>query len=141
MHIGILDDNPSVLSFLGDALRLEGHTVDLHSAGGSLLAALQPALSSDEVAVPYDLLILDLMLPTAPSGLDVFREVRRHLASWQLPVIVITAIGEPTLSQYRQLLPDDVIVLSKPVPLRKLRAALSQQAKAVQLHSECNGTA
>jgi Response regulators consisting of a CheY-like receiver domain and a winged-helix DNA-binding domain len=141
MNIGVLDDNPAILSFLGHALSLDGHAVALHMTTSSLLEALMPAMTSDYEAVPYDLLILDLLLPAALSGIDVLREVRKHFQSWQLPVIVITALSGPTLEQYRRLLPDDVLLLQKPISLRALRTALAQMGEEADLRHSAGGPA
>jgi len=129
MNIGVLDDNPAILSFLANSLRLDGHTVSLHMTGPSMLEAMLPAMSSTYVALPYDLVILDLLLPEPLSGIDVLRELRKHFQSWQLPVIVITAVSGPTLEQYRRILPDDVQLLRKPIAPRALRQVITRIAE------------
>ena len=79
-RILIADDEPSVRDSVGYALVQEGFEVT-------------PAADGDEAAqllgngVPYDLLILDIMMP-GPSGLDICRDVRSRSA---VPIIVLTA--------------------------------------------------
>ena len=79
-RILIADDEPSVRDSVGYALAQEGFEVT-------------PAADGDEAStllgegIPYDLLILDIMMP-GPSGLDICRDVRARSA---VPIIVLTA--------------------------------------------------
>ena len=79
-RILIADDEPSVRDSVGYALVQEGFDVT-------------PAADGDEATellgdgIPYDLLILDIMMP-GPSGLDICRDVRSRSA---VPIIVLTA--------------------------------------------------
>ena len=79
-RILIADDEPSVRDSVGYALVQEGFEVT-------------PAADGDEAAervsdgIPYDLLILDIMMP-GPSGLDICRDVRSRSA---VPIILLTA--------------------------------------------------
>ncbi len=80
-RILVADDEPSVRESVGYALAQDGFDVDV-AADGTEAAE---KVSGD--AVPYDLLILDIMMP-GPSGLDICREVRSRSA---VPIIVLTA--------------------------------------------------
>jgi len=79
-RILIADDEPSVRDSVGYALAQEGFEVT-------------PAADGDEASgmldgsIPFDLLILDIMMP-GPSGLDICRDVRSRSA---VPIIVLTA--------------------------------------------------
>ena len=80
-RILVADDEPSVRESVGYALAQDGFDVDVARHGDE---------ASEKVAgdvVPYDLLILDIMMP-GPSGLDICREVRSRSA---VPIIVLTA--------------------------------------------------
>ena len=80
-RILIADDEPSVRDSVGYALAQDGFDVDVARHGDE---------ASEKVAgdvVPYDLLILDIMMP-GPSGLDICREVRSRSA---VPIILLTA--------------------------------------------------
>ncbi len=118
MNIGVLDDNPTILSFLAMTLEMDGHIVYSHTSGESMLQAI---LEQPGASLPYDLVVLDLLLPGRLSGADVFLTLRKQFSSWQLPIIVITAVSEPTLEQFRLILPDDVPLLRKPFAPRELR--------------------
>ena len=79
----LLADNDIELSdMLVDYLSEEGFEVDVAHDGD---AALTKALAN-----PYDLLILDVMMPNR-NGLDVLRELR---AQSLLPVLMLTARGD-----------------------------------------------
>jgi DNA-binding response OmpR family regulator len=121
MNIGVLDDNPTILAYLETALEMDGHTVYRHMTGESMLQAMQP-----ESNLPYDLVVLDLLLRGRLSGADVFLTLRKQYPSWQLPIIVITAVSGPTLDQFRRILPDDVPLLRKPFTPRELRRLIRE---------------
>lgn len=82
----LIDDDLRLAAMVADYLR--GHQFEIaHAADGAAgLKALQRA--------QYDLILLDLMLPDA-DGLDLFRQMRAHAASQGVPVIMLTARGDP----------------------------------------------
>lgn len=126
LRIGVLDDNSAILSLIETVLTMEGHKVSKHVSGSSLLDALFPQQS--EEWPQYDLVILDLLLPGVQSGVDVFFAIRQQFPPDILPIIVITAVDEPTLKQFRHILPDDVPLLRKPFSPRKLRRLIAELA-------------
>lgn len=128
MNIGILDDSVSILDFLETTLLMDGHRVFRHTDGTSLLDAIFPPSSSPESPARYDLVILDLLLPGDLSGVDVFVRIRKALDAEDLPIIVITAVDEHTLAQFRHILPDDVPIVRKPFHPRQIRQLVSQIA-------------
>src|SRR3954454_18879111 len=79
-RILIADDEPSVRDSVGYALTQEGFEVSPAEDGDQARAMLSDG-------VPYDLLILDIMMP-GPSGLEICRDVRARSA---VPIIVLTA--------------------------------------------------
>jgi two-component system response regulator RegX3 len=80
-RILVADDEPSVRESVGYALAQDGFDVDVAADGNEATEKV-----SGET-VPFDLLILDIMMP-GPSGLDICREVRSRSA---VPIIVLTA--------------------------------------------------
>jgi two-component system, OmpR family, response regulator RegX3 len=77
----LVDDEPAIRDALEYALRNEGFEVDCARDGE---AGLRAALES-----PYDVVILDLMLPRM-SGTEVCRRLRAESA---VPIIMLTAKG------------------------------------------------
>lgn len=83
MKVLIVEDDRKLASFLRRAFMEEGHVVDGCRTGNEALEQLG--------AVPYDLVVLDWMLPER-DGLSVCREMRRR--GCQVPVLMLTARGE-----------------------------------------------
>jgi two-component system, OmpR family, alkaline phosphatase synthesis response regulator PhoP len=79
-NILLVEDEEGLRMTLGDRLRSEGYVVDFAVDGQQ---AIDKATS-----LPFDLIILDIMLPVK-NGFDVCRDVRREgLAT---PILVLTA--------------------------------------------------
>ncbi len=76
----IADDEPAVRDSVGYALAQEGFEVAVAADGDEVSEMLGDG-------IPFDLLILDIMMP-GPSGLDICRDVRSRSA---VPIIVLTA--------------------------------------------------
>jgi two-component system phosphate regulon response regulator OmpR len=82
----LIDDDHRLTNMLGDYLRAQGHEVQ---TAGSLAAGRQML-----AAQTFDALILDLMLPDG-DGLDLTRELRATPRTRRLPLLMLTARGEP----------------------------------------------
>jgi DNA-binding response OmpR family regulator len=82
----LIDDDTRLTGMVGDYLRNAGFEVD---AAGSL-AAGRDRLRNGQ----YDALLLDLMLPDG-DGLDLTRELRSDPRTRRLPLLMLTARGEP----------------------------------------------
>jgi len=83
MKILVVEDNRKLASFLSRALTEEGYTVDVVVDGITAIEQIQ--------ALPYDLVILDWMLPEM-DGLSVCRELRRK--GCPVPILMLTARAE-----------------------------------------------
>ncbi|WP_022976639.1 response regulator transcription factor [Nevskia ramosa] len=84
-HILIVDDDRALAELLADYLRHESYSVETVHDGAAALARLSAA------GTRPDLLILDVMMPGL-DGLETLRELRRK---HPLPVIMLSARGEP----------------------------------------------
>ncbi|MFO1328242.1 MAG: response regulator transcription factor [Rubrivivax sp.] len=82
----LIDDDQRLADMVGDYLRRNGYEVD----AAPTLAAGRERLK----ASPYDALLLDLMLPDG-DGLDLTRELRADARWRRLPLLMLTARGEP----------------------------------------------
>ena len=78
-RILVVDDEPAIVDAVAYALRREGFDVETAGDGREALEAARSA--------PYDVLVLDLMLP-GMSGLDVCRSLR---AESDVPIVMLTA--------------------------------------------------
>jgi DNA-binding response OmpR family regulator len=83
----LIDDDARLTEMVGDYLRRQGFTVQ---SAGSL--ALGRQLLEREA---FDALVLDLMLPDG-DGLDFTRTLRAEPRFRRLPLLMLTARGEPT---------------------------------------------
>jgi DNA-binding response OmpR family regulator len=82
----LIDDDSRLASMVGDYLGRAGFAVD---TAGSLAAGRERL-----AAASYDALVLDLMLPDG-DGLELCRELRNSGRTRQLPLLMLTARGEP----------------------------------------------
>jgi two-component system, OmpR family, phosphate regulon response regulator OmpR len=82
----LIDDDLRLTDMVGDYLRRNGYEVD---AAGSLAAGRERLRGGG-----YDALLLDLMLPDG-DGLDLTRELRADARLRRLPLLMLTARGEP----------------------------------------------
>jgi DNA-binding response OmpR family regulator len=83
----LIDDDARLTDMVGGYLRQNGFDVD---TAGSL------ALGREQLKHgQYDALLLDLMLPDG-DGLDFTRELRGQARTRRLPLLMLTARGEPT---------------------------------------------
>ena len=78
-RILVVDDEESILEFVSYNLRKEGYVVALARNGDEALAQAKET--------PYDLVILDVMLP----GMDGYEVCRRLRADTEAPVLFLSA--------------------------------------------------
>ncbi|HEY6135654.1 MAG TPA: response regulator transcription factor [Rubrivivax sp.] len=82
----LIDDDARLTAMVGDYLRGHGYEVD---SAGSLVAGRERLRHEH-----YDALLLDLMLPDG-DGLELTRELRAEARTRRLPLLMLTARGEP----------------------------------------------
>jgi two-component system phosphate regulon response regulator OmpR len=82
----LIDDDTRLTGMVGEYLRRNGYEVD---TAGSLATGREQLKT-----VHYDALLLDLMLPDG-DGLDLTRELRSWPRTQRLPLLMLTARGEP----------------------------------------------
>lgn len=106
----VIEDEPTLARLLSYNLLQEGYETTVVEHGGE---GLQEALRN-----PYDLLILDVMLP-GMNGFEVLSRYRQH--GYRTPVIILTARGaEEEIVQGLRLGADDYI--TKPFGVAELMA-------------------
>jgi len=88
---------PDLVLMIEDDTRLGAMVVDYLGRNG--YAVIHAATAAEGLAQlrsePFDLVILDLMLPDA-DGLEVCRQVRSDAQTADLPIVMLTAKGDPT---------------------------------------------
>jgi two-component system phosphate regulon response regulator PhoB len=121
-RILIIEDDADLRDMINESLMHAGY----HTGAVADIRSARDALES----LPYDLLLLDWMLPDA-SGLQWLRKLRREDKFRDLPVIMLTARGE--VSDRVQGLDsgaDDYLV--KPFSLKELLARIRSQLRRNQ---------
>ena len=109
-RILIVEDEPAIAGLLRDDLVLEGYDIVIVGNGEAATAAVASS--------PFDLVILDVMLP-GKDGFEVCREMRH--AGLTLPIIMLTAkTQESDKVMGLEIGADDYV--TKPFSPRELRA-------------------
>jgi DNA-binding response OmpR family regulator len=125
-RILLADDDIELGDMLTEYLGKEGFEVDVAHDGDTAL--------SKALANPYDLLILDVMMPNR-NGFDVLRELR---ARSLLPVLMLTARGDNVDSVVGlELGADDY--LAKPSNPRVMVARIRAILRRAEAHNERSG--
>ena len=83
----VVDDEPSVRYFLSAALEQAGIESETAPGGEQALAMLESAT--------FDLMLLDIRMP-GMDGLETLRRLRQR--GDNLPVIVVSAVGDPEVA-------------------------------------------
>ena len=83
MRILVVEDEPNLINFIEQGLKEEGHAVDVATDGELALDFAQ--------TYPYDLIILDILLPKL-DGRQVARTLRARGIS--TPILMVTALDQ-----------------------------------------------
>jgi two-component system response regulator CpxR len=123
----IIDDDIKFAGLLRDYLEPLGYAIDLvHNGREGLKRAVE---------VPYDAVILDVMLP-GMNGFDVLREIRKESP---VPILMLTALGdEPDRIAGLEVGADDYLpkTFSTRELLARLRAVLRRSYLTIQQQKE-----
>ncbi|HTT24597.1 MAG TPA: response regulator transcription factor [Candidatus Sulfotelmatobacter sp.] len=124
-NILLVEDEPGLRSALSLRLSSAGYSVDTAQDG---VEAFEKATSQ-----PFDLIILDLMLP-ARSGLDVCRDIRQ--AGLATPILMLTALHQTTDKVVGLKIGADDYV-TKPFKAAELMARVEVLLRHVSVHTGC----
>ena len=128
MNIALLEDNPPILDYLSTALEMLGHTVYKFTNSPPLLETLFTG-ESPRQPLPYDLALIDLLLPGPVTGLETAQKIRQAIPSQQLHIIVVSACSQKELEEAQAELPQ-VPILRKPFKMRELLQLIDQMQPA-----------
>lgn len=81
----VIEDDASLAMLLTYLLGHDGHDVEICVDGDEAVARLDGA--------PADAVLVDVMLPSEISGLDVLRELRQRPGWEDVPAIVVSALS------------------------------------------------
>lgn len=85
VKITLIEDEEDIRQLLFYNLEKEGYSVSGYESGEKGLAAIK--------ADPPDLVLLDMMLPGI-GGMEVCRRLKQDVATRDIPVVIISAMGE-----------------------------------------------
>jgi CheY-like chemotaxis protein len=133
--VGLLEDNTRIARLCATILQYAGHTVTIYEHPRECLQALllpgdprpQAYTSSSAVALPIDVLMLDLHLPDI-SGVEVLRYLRSHPRTRLLPLIFCTAAPPSEIAQALSIAPDAGFI-EKPFTFQELVSTVSDVLK------------
>ena len=128
VNIALLEDNPPILDYMSTALEMLGHTVYNFTSSAPLLETLFIG-ESVRVPLPYDLALIDLLLPGSISGLETAQKIRQAIPPQQLHIIVVSACSQKELEETQAALPQ-VPILRKPFKMYELMQLIDQMQPA-----------
>ncbi len=116
MKIGLLEDDVAIQEMLRLLLEDEHYTVAIYPSAEACLNTLLTE-EQEQLPVPIDLLIVDLRLPKAVSGIEVIRQIRSDPRLSSLPIILTTAASFSDIEDLSDL---HVNFLEKPFDIDNL---------------------
>ena len=123
MNIALLEDDLSNLEYLVTLLQLKGHLVFPHADAASFLDTLWATTQNTDLIplrITIDLAILDILLPSPVSGLDILHSLREtETPHSHLPIIVISGASQSILNDVHRQFPT-VPILRKPFQIHEL---------------------
>jgi len=114
-HVLILDDEPAIVEILTEVLTDEGCRVTGYAA---------PPPVEEVARLAPDLIILDLVFGGRNTGLGVLATLRAHPATSATPILVCTALADPSISAAPGQPRPEVQVITKPFDIDALAAAV-----------------
>jgi DNA-binding NtrC family response regulator len=122
----VVDDEPSILRLLQEALTQWGYQVKCAASGTEAVEAARAEM--------FDAVITDIRMPEM-SGLELLKEIKRHDES--IEVVMMT--GYPTIASAVEALKEGAYdYLSKPVLLDELRHLMTRMTERRFLRGEVN---
>ena len=118
----VVDDDADIRDLIQAILEAAGHNVTLAADGQEALNKLKRK--------PYELVVLDIMMPTM-SGYEVLEQIRAMPSRASTPVIVVTAKHDPT-GVMREVRGGAVDHLAKPFMPEELEGVVGRALGANQ---------
>jgi CheY-like chemotaxis protein len=116
----VMDDEQTIVELTQEMLSMLGYDVDIAKEGSEAVELYQKAMKTSH---PYDLLIVDLVVPEGMGGKEVIE--RRGKSDPRIKAIVSSGYSsDPVMANYRQH--GFTGVVSKPYTVQQLSDAVSQ---------------
>jgi DNA-binding response OmpR family regulator len=127
----VVEDEPHIRDLVALHLRLDGWTITTAGHGDDALRLIQ--------SEPFDLVVLDLMLPGL-DGLTILKALRREKVNGDVPVLLLTARREE-VDKVLGLESGADDYLTKPFGVRELVARANALARRPRASASANATA
>jgi DNA-binding response OmpR family regulator len=127
----VVEDEPHIRDLVALHLRLDGWTIDTVGHGDEALRLIQ--------SKPFDLIVLDLMLPGL-DGLTILKALRREKLNGDVPVLLLTARREE-VDKVLGLESGADDYLTKPFGVRELVARANALARRPRASASANANA
>jgi CheY-like chemotaxis protein len=95
----IIDDDPDITEAMRIILEHRGHTVRSAPDGATGMDRLKETTP--------DLIILDVMMRTPQEGFELARELKRHVAYQDVPILMLTGVKQKTGLDFRPAAGDE----------------------------------
>ncbi len=115
-HLVVVNDDPSFIAAMRDALQAEGFEVRGYRAGASAFAAIRTH--------PPMLICLDLYIGDATGGWRLLERLWQDPVTRPIPLIIATGDGRTVRQRARDLARHNYRLLEKPFGLDALRAVV-----------------
>lgn len=107
----IVDDEKPVIKLISDIVKSDGYIIDSAQTGALAITKINE--------FNPDVIILDVMLPDM-SGYDILRKIKASPQTWNIPVIIITAMSDKN-AKYEALNNGADDFLNKPFDINELQ--------------------
>ena len=115
----IVDDEPLVIKLIEDTVKHDGYIVDSAQNGSGAFKKIDD--------FKPDLILLDVMLPDV-SGYEVLSKLKASPNTWNIPVIIITALSDKK-AKYEALSKGADDFLNKPFDINELQIRIKNSIK------------
>ncbi len=112
-HILVVDDDPTMLTFLSNALENAGHVITTKDNGLDAVGTLKEGLKSN---APFTLLLTDIVMP-GMDGIELSRTA--HALDKNIKVMFITGFSASTLGEKNPQKSGETVI-SKPFHLKEI---------------------
>ena len=116
MNILVVDDKRAVQDMLTTLLTARGHTVEIAVNGLDALAKVQQG--------DYQLFVIDHLMPLM-NGVQLTKNLKKHLKFSDVPIIFMTTQGTHTLKNLAEFALFDKVI-EKPINKEEFLGALSR---------------
>jgi len=124
VKIGLLEDNPAIIDYMKNMFAMAGYEVYPHIQSETLLQTLLAAVQTG-APLPYDVLVIDILLPGELSGTDTIAQLRRWITPQQLPIVVVSACSQLKL-EWVEATFSGIKTLRKPFKISALLQLIEQ---------------